>query len=179
MARPRTQAARTPSGQLSRAGKAMPGKDASIDPTTVRRMIDASASHARMEQWGTTHGQLALSGKLTEKQFVACKRWSELATEYKRAVGVAEARSSMYALDAAGGTAPDPDSEAGAKIGALEKRVIRDYRMARDMLVQTVGSVETLDFAGLVEGTVNRDFVHGENVNIRKCAEKLVAYWRM
>lgn len=176
MGRNRLAVKRTPTGIPSRAAGV---RETAVDPTTIRRLIEIAASDARREQWGTVYGRMLLEGKLTERQYAACKKWAERAADYRKALAAQEAKSSMYAIDPTGGASPDPDSEAGAKIAKRDRRIMAEYEAAKAMLEQVIGGVEFRDFIGAVEHVGTTDFPYAEASAIRKCAAQLVNYWGM
>ena len=78
----KTLAKREPSGKPKRSSD-----DAVLlSPVEVHRMRAAAAQGLRDGIWGSVLGYLLLTGKITNAQFAAGKRWSEIAAEYQQAM---------------------------------------------------------------------------------------------
>lgn len=172
-AHPASPKPRYPSGDI------IPAKDRSLDPNTVRRIMDEAAKNVRMREFGTAYGRLRLEGQLSDRQFAACHKWAELRREYEIAVGARQAKSAMAVIDSAGGSEPDPDSELGNKIGQAAKRKRAEYEKA-DAVIFALGSAAYADFRNIVEAGHEKQFaMRAEAGNIRICANALAHFWKM
>lgn len=172
-AHPASPKHRWPSGDI------IPAKDKGFDPNTVRRMVEEAAKNARMAWAGTAYGRMRLEGNLSDRQFAACQKWAELRRDYLAAIDARSSKSAMTALDSVGGTAPDPDSELGEKIGQSARRKIAEYEKA-DLTIKALGGVEYTDFRGVVEAGPEKAWAsYTEAGNIRVCANALVRLWKM
>ena len=84
----KTLARREPNGQPKRS---LNRESAGPSPTEISRLRDAALAGMKDPIWGTQLGILHLSGKLTNSQLAAGKRWAELARDYSAAVGAPRA----------------------------------------------------------------------------------------
>lgn len=131
MSRRKHMAVREPNGQARRRPyEQLP------PPGEVKRLMDAALAGMRPPEWGTMLGRLYLSGKITSVQFVAGKRWAELATDYSQACQSPRAPRSAK-LDPDGGTPPDPDSAKGRREARRHARMVDGYLDGSKLLART------------------------------------------
>lgn len=139
--------ARTPSGQLSRAGR-----EREFPPTQVKRLRDAAMAGLRDPEWGTELGRLYLDGTITAAMYAAGKDWREKAAKYVNSLGHFPVRSIL--VEGRGGSLPpDPDSLEGQKRARREADAMERFFEAHHVLL----------YAGkMAEATVRRLCEHDE-----------------
>ena len=125
----KTLARREPNGKPQRH------RDSGPSPTEISRLRDAALAGMKDPIWGTQLGILHLSGKLTNSQLAAGKRWAELARDYSAAVGAPRGPRSA-ALEASGGSAVDPDSARGLREARRHSQIIHGYLAALETLAR-------------------------------------------
>jgi hypothetical protein len=129
MANKRKIKARTPSGQLSRAGR-----QREFPPTQVKRLRDAAMAGLRDPEWGTELGRLYLEGTITASMYAAGKDWREKAARYVKSLGHFPVRSIL--VDQRGGSLPpDPDTQAGQKQARREADAMERFFEAHYVLL--------------------------------------------
>ena len=112
MANKRKIKARTPSGQLSRAGR-----QREYPPAQVRRLRDAAMAGLRDPEWGTELGRLYLEGTITAAMYAAGKDWREKAAKFVGSLGHFPVRSILVEGIVAAGSGFGRRPEAGAARG--------------------------------------------------------------
>lgn len=120
---------REPNGKPSRAGR-----QKEFAPLLVKRLRDAALDGMRDPEWGTELGRLLLNSVITEAMYAAGKRWAEQAAKYQGVIGMFPVKSSS----AEGGSwshQPDPDSDRGREITAVERNAMEKYFEAEAILV--------------------------------------------
>ena len=139
--------ARTPSGQLSRAGR-----EREFPPTQVKRLRDAAMAGLRDPEWGTELGRLYLEGTITATMYAAGKVWREKAAKYVNSLGHFPVRS---ILEEGRGESlpPDPDTAEGQKQARREADAMERFFEAHHQL---------LSAGKLAEATVRRLCEHNE-----------------
>jgi hypothetical protein len=139
--------ARTPSGQLSRAGR-----ERELPPTQVKRLRDAAMAGLRDPEWGTELGRLYLEGTITATMYAAGKAWREKAAKYVSTLGHFPVRTIL--VEGRGGSLPpDPDTEEGRKRARREADAMERFFEAHHIL---------LSAGKLAEATVRRLCEHDE-----------------
>jgi hypothetical protein len=139
--------ARTPSGQLSRAGR-----EREFPPTQVKRLRDAAMAGLRDPEWGTELGRLYLEGTITATMYAAGKNWREKAAQYVNTLGHFPVRT-ILAEGRGGSLPPDPDTEEGQKRARREAAAMERFFEAHHVL---------LSAGKLAEATVRRLCEHNE-----------------
>lgn len=139
--------ARTPSGQLSRAGR-----EREFPPTQVKRLRDAAMAGLRDPEWGTELGRLYLEGTITATMYAAGKEWREKAAKYVDTLGHFPVRT-ILAEGRGGSLPPDPDTEEGRKRARREAGAMERFFEAHHVL---------LSAGKLAEATVRRLCEHNE-----------------
>jgi hypothetical protein len=147
MANKRKIKARTPSGQLSRAGR-----QREYPPAQVRRLRDAAMAGLRDPEWGTELGRLYLEGTITAAMYAAGKDWREKAAKYVGSLGHFPVRS-ILVEGRRGSLPPDPDSVEGQKQARREADAMERFFEAHHVL---------LSAGKLAEATVRRLCEHNE-----------------
>ena len=123
---------REPSGRPSRTD---PAALVACSPAEVRRLRDAALAGMQSAEWGTELGRLFLNGKINAPCFAAGKRWAELATNYRDAIGAPQPSPKAASIERRGHTgAVDPDSESGAKQAARDRETVLNYTDAHRAL---------------------------------------------
>jgi hypothetical protein len=121
--------ARTPSGQLSRAGR-----QREFPPTQVKRLRDAAMAGLRDAEWGTELGRLYLEGTITAAMYAAGKDWREKAAKYVKSLAHFPVRSLLF--EGRGGSLPpDPDSPEGRKQARREADAMERFFEAHALLL--------------------------------------------
>jgi hypothetical protein len=139
--------ARTPSGQLSRAGRTR-----ELPPTQVRRLRDAALAGLRDPEWGTELGRLYLTGAITAAMYAAGKDWRDKATKYIGTFGLLPVRSLL--VEGRGGSLPpDPETPEGQKRARRDAAAKKRFDEAHQVL---------LSAGKLAEHTVRRLCEHDE-----------------
>ena len=128
----KTLARREPNGQTKRSLR----ESAGPSPTEISRLRDAALAGMKDPIWGTQLGILHLSGKLTNAQLAAGKRWAELARDYSTAQQSPKPPRSA-ALEASAGSAADPDSAKGAREARRHSQIVHGYLGALEALKRT------------------------------------------
>lgn len=147
MANKRKIRARTPSGQLSRAGR-----QRDFPPTQVKRLRDAAMAGLRDPEWGTELGRLYLEGTITASMYAAGKDWREKAAKYVKSLNHFPVRSIL--IDNRGGSVPpDPDTPEGQKRARREADAMERFFAAHAVL---------LSAGKMAESTVRRLCEHDE-----------------
>ena len=127
---------RKPLARREPNGKPQRHRDSGPSPTEISRLRDAALAGMKDPIWGTQLGILHLSGKLTNSQLAAGKRWAELARDYSTAQQSPKPPRSV-ALEASGGSAVDPDSAKGVKEARRHSQIIHGYLAALETLTRT------------------------------------------
>ena len=139
--------ARTPSGQLSRAGR-----EREFPPAQVKRLRDAAMAGLRDPEWGTELGRLYLEGTITASMYAAGKDWREKAARYVDTLGHFPVRTIL--LEGRGGSMPpDPDTPEGQKRARREADAMERFFEAHHIL---------LSAGKMAEATVRRLCEHNE-----------------
>jgi hypothetical protein len=122
MGRGRKQGARTPTGQLSRAGQAA--------GATMAEALRA----ARIEpRFGSQAGIARMQGRLTEAQYEAARRVSATVADYRAALLISGVASP--GMEVGRGAAPaDPESDKGAHEARRHTAAVARYDRMRDRL---------------------------------------------
>jgi hypothetical protein len=129
--------ARTPSGQLSRAGR-----EREFPPTQVKRLRDAAMAGLRDPEWGTELGRLYLEGTITATMYAAGKDWREKAAKYVSTLGHFPVRTIL--VEGRGGSLPpDPDTEEGRKRARREADAMERFFEAHHVLLSAGKLAET------------------------------------
>ena len=128
----KTLARREPNGQTKRSLR----EPAGPSPTEISRLRDAALTGMKDPIWGTQLGILHLSGKLTNSQLAAGKRWAELARDYSTAQQSPKPPRSP-ALEASAGSAVDPDSAKGVREARRHSQIVHGYLGALETLTRT------------------------------------------
>ena len=81
---------RKPLARREPNGRPRRHRDSGPSPTEISRLRDAALAGMKDPIWGTQLGILHLSGKLTNSQLAAGKRWAELARDYSTAYARAQ-----------------------------------------------------------------------------------------
>jgi hypothetical protein len=139
--------ARTPSGQLSRAGR-----QREFPPTQVKRLRDAAMSGLRDPEWGTELGRLYLEGTITAEMYAAGKDWREKAAKYVNTLGHFPVRS-LLMENRGGSPPPDPDTAEGEKRARREANAMERFFEAHAVLLSS---------GKMAEATVRRLCEHDE-----------------
>ena len=147
--RPRKDAPRTPSGQLSRELK---GMIEAYPPATIKRLADGAARGVQASAYGTLLGRFFLEGRLSGLQFEAGRRWYGVASAYHAAMRSPPDMRSANLGGASGGAECDPDSFEGRKEARLHAEAITAYCAAITALTP-FGS----DLLGVLESFCERD----------------------
>jgi hypothetical protein len=139
--------ARTPSGQLSRAGR-----EREFPPAQVKRLRDAAMTGLRDPEWGTELGRLYLEGTITAAMYAAGKEWREKAARYVSTLGHFPVRTLL--IEGRGGSMPpDPDTTEGQKRARREAAAMERFFEAHHVL---------LSAGKMAEATVRRLCEHNE-----------------
>ena len=121
--------ARTPSGQLSRAGR-----EREFPPAQVKRLRDAAMAGLRDPEWGTELGRLYLEGTITAAMYAAGKEWREKAARYVSTLGHFPVRTLL--IEGRGGSMPpDPDTTEGQKRARREAAAMERFFEAHHVLL--------------------------------------------
>ncbi len=121
--------ARTPSGQLSRAGR-----EREFPPTQVKRLRDAAMAGLRDPEWGTELGRLYLEGTITASMYAAGKDWREKAAKYVKSLGHFPVRT-ILPESHRGSLPPDPDTAEGQKQARREADAMERFFEAHHVLI--------------------------------------------
>lgn len=120
---------RTPSGQLSRAGRVR-----EFPPAQIKRLRDAAMAGLRDPEWGTELGRLYLAGSITASMYAAGKTWREKAARYIGTLGLFPVRSIL--VEGRGGSLPpDPDTTEGQKRARREADAMERFFEAHHVLL--------------------------------------------
>src|SRR5215470_9629640 len=138
---------RTPSGQLSRAGR-----EREFPPTQVKRLRDAAMAGLRDPEWGTELGRLYLEGTITATMYAAGKDWREKAARYVSTLGHFPVRT-ILVEERGDSLPPDPDTEEGRKQSRRDTAAMERFFEAHHVL---------LSAGRLAEATVRRLCEHNE-----------------
>ena len=139
--------ARTPSGQLSRAGR-----EREFPPAQVKRLREAAMAGLRNPEWGTELGRLYLEGTITASMYAAGKDWREKAAKYVNTLGHFPVRTIL--VEGRGGSMPpDPETPAGQKRARREADAMERFFKAHHIL---------LSAGKMAEATVRRLCEHNE-----------------
>lgn len=142
--RKRKDGARTPSGQLSRAGEA---KEPRYAPAAIKRLADNAIAAASDPRLGTEAGRLLLAGKLTARQAGAAWAFADIAAEYQRAIEAPRVTAATLER-AAKGADPEQGTPAADAMARRIKRAVSRYERASDVLsaqgAQTARAVRLL-----------------------------------
>lgn len=130
--RKRKEGVRTPSGQLSRAAKAV---TENTTPAAVRRLRDASLARMVDPEWGTEIGRLYLNERITPVQYAAAKRYWMLHEAYRVVSGFPAPRPRSIDLDAVGGMPVDPDTDQGQLEAERAMQLRADMSDARSVVL--------------------------------------------
>lgn len=139
--------ARTPSGQLSRAGR-----EREFAPAQVKRLRDAAMTGLRDPEWGTELGRLYLEGVITAAMYAAGKEWREKAAKYVTSLGLFPVRS-ILVEDRVGSLPPDLDTTEGQRQARRDADAMERFFEAHHVLL-SVGK--------LAEHTVRQLCEHNE-----------------
>jgi hypothetical protein len=121
---------RTPSGQLSRAGRVA---SQAVAPAALARARDAVLAMLADPLWETELGRMHLRGELNAVQTEAGKRWCNLARAYLRAINARGIKSPSF--EGASSTVdPDPESERGQMQTKHDIYIIDDFKRAKEAL---------------------------------------------
>jgi hypothetical protein len=160
---------RTASGQLSHAGE-----EREFAPTQVKRLRDAALQRMAAPEWGSELGRLYLQGRITSTMYAAGKHWSELAHNYRNAIGVFPVRGSTG--ERSGNSHPiDPGSDRGAKIARREADQAERFFLAHAVLVR-------VEAASLVRALCEDNQApcgSNELMRVRKGLNALTAHWNL
>ena len=138
---------RTPSGQLSRAGR-----EREFPPAQVKRLRDAAMAGLRDPEWGTELGRLYLEGTITAGMYAAGKAWRENAARYVSTLSHFPVRTLL--IEGRGGSMPpDPDTAEGQKRARREAAAMERFFEAHHIL---------LSAGKMAEATVRRLCEHNE-----------------
>jgi len=129
MAKRKNLKARTPSGQLSRAGR-----EREFPPTQIRRLRDAAMAGLRDPEWGTELGRLYLEGTITASMYAAGKDWREKAARYVSTLGHFPVRTILPEEHRASPPA-DPDTVEGQKRARREADAMERFFEAHHVLL--------------------------------------------
>lgn len=121
---------RTPSGQLSRAGRAAAQ---AIAPAALARARDAVLALLADPLWESELGRMHLRGELNAVQTEAGKRWGNLARAYLKAIGAKDIKSPCFE-GGHGSIDPDPASDRGQAQIKYDMEVADDYNRAKGAL---------------------------------------------
>jgi hypothetical protein len=147
MAKRKNLKARTPSGQLSRAGR-----EREFPPTQIRRLRDAAMAGLRDPEWGTELGRLYLEGRITASMYAAGKGWREKAARYVSTLGHFPVRT-ILPDEHRGSLPPDPDTVEGQKRARREADAMERFFEAHHVL---------LSAGKMAEASVRRLCEHNE-----------------
>lgn len=166
-----TKRLRTPSGQYTRADK--PKEHA---PTQVKRLRDAALRGMADPEWGTELGRLFLQQTITAEMYAAGKRWAELASRYRQAIGAFPIRSASLERGVQSAQ-PDPDSDKGREIARKEADGAERFFKAHSILIGQ---------GCLAEAVVRRLCEHdetpvsfGEIIKLRIALLALANHWNL
>lgn len=126
--RKRKAGARTPSGQLSRAGQ-----ESALAPTAVKRLLSAAIAKASDPRLGSEVGRLLLADKLTARQAAAAWKFAEVRAQYESAIEAPRVKSPQFERGAKA-SPPDEQSAAGQAIAAKTRQAVRRYERAHAVL---------------------------------------------
>lgn len=126
LGRNRKPGKRTPSGQLSREGRAAAE---ALSPAMLGLLKQEVIRSLQNPLWGTQLGIMNLGGELTTPEHEAGRRWTNLAVSYQRALGAKGIRPVSF--ERVGASCDyDPDSDEGREIAEMEKRICEDFEEA-------------------------------------------------
>lgn len=117
---------RTPSGQLSREGRAAAE---AISPSMLGLLRQETIRNLHNPLWGTQLGVLSLTGELSVAELEAGRRWTNLSAAYQRALGAKGIKPISFERIGAC-SHYDPDSEEGRELAQTEQRVCEDFERA-------------------------------------------------
>lgn len=124
MGRAKKAGKRTPSGQLSRAGKqAM----RAVPLVEIARERDAYLADRGDPLWGSGIGKMHLTGKISLAELESGRRWFNMLAAYYSAIGAKDIKSACLEVGV-GGHEPDPDSDLGVELAAKEKSIVDEYQ---------------------------------------------------
>jgi hypothetical protein len=126
--RKRKDAARTPSGQISRAGQ-----ESSLSPIAVKRLLTSAIAKASDPRLGSEIGRLLLHGKLTTRQASAAWRYAEISASYQTAIHAPKCKTARLERGQKA-EAPEDGTAAGDAITAKTRRAISRYIRADAIL---------------------------------------------
>jgi hypothetical protein len=129
MARRKHLAQREPNGRIKR----QPREIELPAPAETRRMRDMAAAGVRDPEWGSMLGRLYLVGHITETQYNAGRRWSNVVADYSMAC-CSPPIPRTAALDPSGGAAADPDTDIGKREARRHARIVEIYLAGAEML---------------------------------------------
>jgi len=162
-------AARKPGGRI--VNKAQPELP---PPTETRRLRDAAVAGMRAAEWASQLGRLYLAGQIGSLQYSAGRRWQALAIAYAEALGCPRGPDSAQ-LDRSGGAAPDPETQAGARIVRRHARTIEHYIGANSALVHAGKQAERVTRAVTEQDLAPCGWA--ETQALKSGLQHLAAYW--
>ncbi|WP_456634054.1 hypothetical protein [Bradyrhizobium sp. USDA 10063] len=136
--------------------------------------MEMSIAGMRAAEWGTMLGRLYLSGRITETQYAAGKRWSRLVAEYAQACQAPRMPQSAK-LEPAGGNVADPDSLKGIKEARRHARVIESYENSAEVLNRTGRAPARVVAAVCEQDLAPATFVEVDALRIG--LQTLAAFW--
>lgn len=139
MSKKKKSGARTNSGQLSRAKKAIYHE---TDPARLVRMRDAALTSISNPLWGTQIGQMHLRGEINAIQLSAGQKWFALLRAYQQAIGAKTIAPQSLEIGR-GGSEPDIETERGRTLAAKEEAVAAEF----EKVVSAIGSGSDRDRA--------------------------------
>jgi hypothetical protein len=132
MSKKKKSGARTNSGQLSRAKKAIYHE---TDPARLVRMRDAALTSISNPLWGTQIGQMHLRGEINAVQLSAGQKWFMLLAAYHQAIGARSIAPQSLEIGR-GSSEPDTETERGRKLAEREQAITAEY----DKVLRSIGS---------------------------------------
>lgn len=139
MSKKKKSGARTSSGQLSRAKKAIYHE---TDPARLVRMRDAALTSISNPLWGTQIGQMHLRGEINAIQLSAGQKWFQLLRAYQQAIGAKTIAPQSLEIGR-GSSDPDIETEHGRKLATREAAITAEFEKA----VSAIGSGSERDKA--------------------------------
>lgn len=131
--KPKIVPVREPNGRLSRAAAEAVG---ACSPAEVRRLRDAALKGMQAPEWASEIGRLFLSGKLTEDQYEAAKRWGRLVINYHIAIGSPKPfpKTATF-LQEPKGHEPDSESDEFKRRAKWASEIVLDMQEAHAVLI--------------------------------------------
>jgi hypothetical protein len=145
-------------------------------PSEIRRLRDLVHAGVRPAEYGSELGRLNSTGKISETQYAAGRKWAALVEQYASACCGPKPPCSLQ-LDRAGGSSVDVDSDAGLRIVKRDSRATESFLAARTALGQAGEAASTMVRAVTEKEQACTTIADLEN--LRRGLNYLTAHWEI